>query len=80
MREGHIASDKAVGDAVCKNKYSNYCASELDQLESEGMVKQSNTATSLVEDGVIDHRYYKLKWKKILDHKILHSAAKKLQN
>ena len=57
MREGHIASDKAVGDAVCKNKYSNYCASELDQLESEGMVKQSNTATSLVEDGVIDHRY-----------------------
>jgi len=68
VREGHIASDKAVGDAVCKNKYSNYCASELDQLESEGMVKQSNTATSLVEDGVIDHRDTVI----ISQHEVLH--------
>ena len=25
VREGHMTSDKARGDNVCKNKYSNYC-------------------------------------------------------
>jgi len=69
VREGHVVSDKAVGDAVCKNKYSNYCASELDQLESEGMmVTPSNTATSLVENGLLDNRDTVI----ISQHEVLH--------
>ena len=37
VREGHVVSDKAVGDAVCKNKYSSYCANDLD-IERDGYV------------------------------------------
>ena len=35
VREGHVVSDKVVGDAVCKNKYSSYCANDLD-IERDG--------------------------------------------
>ena len=28
-------SDKVVGEAVCKNKYSSYCANDLD-IERDG--------------------------------------------
>ena len=58
VREGHVVSDKAVGDAVCKNKYSNYCASEVQELDSErdGMM-QSNTTSTLVESGMNENRY-----------------------
>ena len=31
VREGHMVSDKARGENVCKNKYSNYCAKDFDQ-------------------------------------------------
>ena len=55
MREGHEISDKAVGETVCKNKYSNYCASEVEG-ERDGMVSQSNTTSTLVESGMQDNR------------------------
>ena len=35
VREGHVMSDKVVGEAVCKNKYSSYCANDLD-IERDG--------------------------------------------
>ena len=31
MREGHVASDRMKGDNICKNKYSNYCAKDLEE-------------------------------------------------
>ena len=37
VREGHVVSDKVVGENVCKNKYSSYCANDLD-LERDGSV------------------------------------------
>ena len=30
VREGHVASDRAIGENLCKNKYSNYCAKDFD--------------------------------------------------
>ena len=57
VREGHVVSDKAVGETVCKNKYSDYCASELEDIdrgetgERDGMmVTQSVTSNTLVQD------------------------------
>ena len=38
VREGHEISNKAIGEAVCKNKYSSYCASDFD-LEKDLMSK-----------------------------------------
>jgi len=35
VREGHVASDKAGGERVCKNKYSAYCVQDFD-LEKVG--------------------------------------------
>jgi len=31
VREGHVASDRAIGENLCKNKYSNYCAKDLEE-------------------------------------------------
>jgi len=69
VREGHVVSDKAVGDAVCKNKYSNYCANDVQELDSErdGMM-QSNTTSTLVESGQIDNRDTVI----ISQHEVLH--------
>jgi len=69
VREGHVVSDKAVGDAVCKNKYSNYCASEVQELDSErdGMM-QSNTTSTLVESGMNENRETVI----ISQHEVLH--------
>ena len=39
---------------VCKNKYSSYCASELDP-ERAGMM-QSSTATTIADSGATDNR------------------------
>eukprot|EP00092_Neocalanus_flemingeri_P107182 GFUD01137564.1.p1 GENE.GFUD01137564.1~~GFUD01137564.1.p1 ORF type:complete len:493 (-),score=130.07 GFUD01137564.1:518-1996(-) len=33
VREGHVASDRAIGENVCKNKYSNYCTKDFDLEE-----------------------------------------------
>ena len=56
VREGHVVSDKARGETVCMNKYSDYCASELEDLDLEErdgmMVKESATTNTLVENGV----------------------------
>jgi len=30
VREGHVASDKAVGENVCKHKYSSYCVQDFE--------------------------------------------------
>merc|ERR1719341_716971 len=30
VREGHVASERAIGENLCKNKYSSYCAAEFD--------------------------------------------------
>ena len=49
VREGHEISDKAVGEAVCKNKYSSYCASDLDP--EKDLMMASTTASSLAEHG-----------------------------
>ena len=53
IREGHEISNKAVGEAVCKNKYSSYCASDLDP-EKDLMMQSSNTSSSIVENGVME--------------------------
>lgn len=55
VREGHVVSDKVVGDAVCKNKYSSYCANDLD-IERDGMMNQSNTTSTLVDNSSTDTR------------------------
>ena len=52
VREGHEISDKAVGEAVCKNKYSSYCASDLDP--EKDLMMASTTASSLAEHGAGD--------------------------
>ena len=31
VREGHVASDKAIGEHVCKHKYSTYCVTDFDR-------------------------------------------------
>ena len=36
VREGHMASDRAIGQNLCKNKYSNYCAKDFDLQEHPG--------------------------------------------
>ena len=33
IREGHEISDPEAGNVVCKNKYSNYCASEVSLVD-----------------------------------------------
>lgn len=33
VREGHVASDKAVGERLCKHKYSPYCMDDFDLEE-----------------------------------------------
>ena len=53
VREGHMVSDKARGENICKNKYSNYCAKDFDQeiqtsrddlvLQSRGLLPDKNT-------------------------------------
>ena len=53
VREGHDTSDKAIGEAVCKNKYSSYCASDLDP-EKDLMMQSSNTSSSIVENGAME--------------------------
>ena len=30
VREGHVASDRAIGENLCKHKYSSYCAADFD--------------------------------------------------
>jgi len=52
---GHVVSDKVVGENVCKNKYSSYCANDLD-IERDGMMNQSNTTSTLVDNGNTDTR------------------------
>ena len=48
VRKGHRVSDRSVRD-VCKNKYSSYCASELEGLGGEQ--KSNSTSTTSVEAG-----------------------------
>jgi zinc transporter ZupT len=53
VRECHMVSDKARGENICKNKYSNYCAKDFDQetqtsrddlvLQSRGLLPDKNT-------------------------------------
>ena len=67
VREGGPISDKVVGDNVCKNKYSSYCANDLD-AERDGMMNQSTTTSTLVENGNIDTRETVI----ISQHEVLH--------
>ena len=50
VREGHMTSDKARGENVCKNKYSNYCAKDLDMIESVTSDDLSYQAKTLLQD------------------------------
>ena len=47
VREGHIVSDKAKGDQVCKNKYSDYCANDFEQKEQGARDDQVTKAKEL---------------------------------
>ena len=67
VREGHAISDKAVGDNVCKNKYSSYCANDLDP-ERDGMMNQSTTTSTLVDSSSTDTRETVI----ISQHEVLH--------
>ena len=53
--KGHRVSDRSIGE-VCKNKYSSYCASELEGLGGEqetehGGEESNSTSTTNVEAG-----------------------------
>ena len=54
VRKGHRVSDRPIGE-VCKNKYSSYCASELEGLggkqEEHGGEESTSTSTTNVEAG-----------------------------
>ena len=55
VRKGHRVSDRSIGE-VCKNKYSSYCASELeglggDQETEHGGEESNSTSTTNVEAG-----------------------------
>ena len=55
VRKGHRVSDRSIGE-VCKNKYSSYCASELeglggDQGTEHGGEESTSTSTTNVEAG-----------------------------
>jgi len=67
VREGHAVSDKVVGENVCKNKYSSYCANDLDP-ERDAMMNQSTTTSSLVDNTSTDTRETVI----ISQHEVLH--------
>ena len=50
VREGHMTSDKARGENVCKNKYSSYCAKDLDMVESTTSDELVQQAKTLLQD------------------------------
>jgi len=35
VREGHVASDKAVGENICKHKYSPYCVQDFEKKDDK---------------------------------------------
>lgn len=37
VREGHVASDKAVGENICKHKYSNYCVQDFENQREKSV-------------------------------------------
>jgi len=37
VREGHVASDKAVGENICKHKYSNYCVQDFENQHDKNV-------------------------------------------
>lgn len=45
VREGHVASDKAGGERICKNKYSTYCVQDFD-LEKVGVDDRCGSSPS----------------------------------
>jgi len=53
VREGHVASDKAVGENVCKHKYSPYCVKEFAG-QGENEVSQSMNGTPKKNLGNLD--------------------------
>ena len=50
VREGHMVSEKARGDNVCKNKYSNYCAKDPDLEERSSINNVELQAKTLFPD------------------------------
>ena len=69
VREGHEISNKTILAQRCKNKYSSYCASDLDP-EKDLMTQSSNTNSSIVENGVMENMSRDTVI--ISQHKILH--------
>jgi len=57
IREGHEISDPEAGNVVCKNKYSNYCASEVEKLAnySEGLVGSGRDTVIISQHEVHHH-------------------------
>jgi zinc transporter 10 len=55
VREGHVASDKAVGENICKHKYSAYCVQDFDsQNERDESVRGNGTPKKNVSGGSED--------------------------
>jgi len=51
VREGHVASDRAVGERLCKHKYSPYCMDDFDLEEVNINVEKLEAANECVAKG-----------------------------
>ena len=40
VREGHATSNRAIGENLCKHKYSSYCASEFENVDEKTRKQQ----------------------------------------
>ena len=67
VREGQEISNKTILAQLCKNKYSSYCANDLDP-ERDAMMNQSTTTSSLVDNTSTDTRETVI----ISQHEVLH--------
>jgi hypothetical protein len=55
-RSGHKASNRVVGERVCKHKYSAYCVDDIDDVspneECSDMTPHNAVASEASENGV----------------------------
>jgi len=73
VREGHVASARAEGRNVCKNRYSSYCAKDLD-LE-EDLQGHDNSLLDRSSNDDSDHTLVIISQHEVLHHGHSHAHA-----
>jgi len=53
VREGHVTTDMAMGEMHCKNKYSNFCAKDLEEGEKPIEHKPNGTTHDADDHGTV---------------------------